>query len=67
MSEEIETKIKAYLEGGGSATRTTLADVIGAEDIKITRSLGKLVTRGEIEQHPEIDGTFRLVGTCRSS
>jgi len=62
MPEKTETEIRTYLEEGGSATRATLADVIDAEDTEVTRSLGKLVTRGEVEEHPEIDGAFRLVG-----
>lgn len=61
MSGEIETEIKTYLEEGGSATRSTLSDVIDAEDTEVTRSLGKLATRGEVKEHPEIDGAFRLV------
>jgi hypothetical protein len=61
MSEKIKTEIKAYLEEGGSATRATLADVTDADDTGVTRSLGKLVSRGEIDEHPEIDGAFRLV------
>jgi len=43
-------------------TSSTLSDVIDAEDTEVTRSLGKLVTREEVEEYPEIDGAFRLVG-----
>ena len=60
MSEEIEEAIRTYLRDGGSATRQTLIDEIDANSTDVSRTLGQLVTRGEIEEHPEIEGASRL-------
>lgn len=61
MGDDVQEAITEYLEGGGSATKQTLAEEIDADDVDVSRALGKLVTRGELEEHPEIDGAFRLV------
>lgn len=63
-TEEIEKEIRSYLCDGGSATRQTLTEEIDADDTEIARTLGKLVTRSVLEEHPEIDGAFRLVENC---
>ncbi|MFD1601028.1 hypothetical protein [Halobellus rarus] len=61
MSDDIEEAIRVYLRDGGSATRQTLTDEIDANSTEVSRTLGQLVTRGELEEHPEIEGAFRLV------
>lgn len=59
---DVEECILELLAGPGTRTKASLVSELEGEveQIEVTRALGNLVVEGEVEEHPEIDGAYRL-------
>jgi len=57
-----QEKIIELLDEPGSRTKESLvAELDGEVDsTEVTRALGELLVSGEVEEHPEIAGAYRL-------
>lgn len=59
---DVEERILELLAGPGTRTKDSLVSELEeeVEPTEVTRTLGNLVVEGEVEEHPEIDGAYRL-------
>lgn len=61
-------RVRDLLDEPGSRTKASLQEQLADEfePTEVTRALGKLLHAGKVEEHPEIDGAYRLAPESRS-
>lgn len=57
---DLRDRVVGLLSEPGTRTKESLADELDAEPTELTRTLGNLLVEGTVEEHPEIDGAYRV-------